>query len=163
MFESRLGWCLMPWGNLLASIPSSPSSWFCMILDSNASKSWTASKGDCFHAARRDRNRYDPSRPTMGTRLNKKSKRFTINMYLEKSRSLKDLFQHWSYALPQGVESHRTTESKDWKPGKTCTNNHWARWAMVKSQKKFIIDFLQRTSAEYDVLMLLPRIEDSYA
>jgi len=84
-----------------------------MILDSNASKLWTASKGGCFHVARRDRNRYDPSRPTMGTRLNKKSKRFTINMYLKKSRSLKNLFQHWSYTLPQGVESDRTTESKE--------------------------------------------------
>lgn len=49
----------------------------------------------------------------MGTRLNKKSKRFTINMYLKKSRSLKNLFQHWSYTLPQGVESDRTTESKE--------------------------------------------------
>jgi len=29
MFESRLGWCLMQWGNLLVPIPSSPSSWFC--------------------------------------------------------------------------------------------------------------------------------------
>jgi len=55
--------------------------------------------------------------------LNKKSERFTINMYLKKS-TLESVYKYWSYLLPQGVEPDRTTEREEGKPGKACTNNH---------------------------------------
>jgi len=49
----------------------------------------------------------------MGPRLNMKSESFTINMYLKKSRPLENVFQRWSYILPQDVESDRTAERKE--------------------------------------------------
>jgi len=55
--------------------------------------------------------------------LNKKSEKFTINMYLKESR-LESIYKYKSYVLPQGAEPHRTTERKEGKPGKACTNNH---------------------------------------